>query len=385
MVIAIIGILVALLLPAVQAARASARRIQCVNNLKQLGIAMLNFHDTHHQLPVGNVSCCWGTWQMMILPFLEEQALGDLYQILPPDEQFLLNEYRYDAKDPSHDPPITNRDVCEKRIATLTCPSDEPQVDSRGLTYHNYVVNYGNTNHIGWDHLGPGNPAYVKYLGGPFVGDDWNTHPDTQTKFREIKDGLSKTLLASETVQGQQGDLRGFTWWGWAAGFETLASPNASDPDTMQYAASLQSSSAQSAVHRAVHAGQLVQGRRPQSSRRWCQRGDAGRLGTLCHRLGRFGDLASGQYVPGRGDLSLQSVTGLPRRTLAGMTCATPPRNLPTADFPRVSTPRCVQSPSACRWDSEVTLYECAPCARRPSGGRCLRAAVDRGRNRAAD
>ena len=71
-VIAIIGILVALLLPSVQSARAAARRIQCVNNLKQLGIAMHNYHGSQRKLPVGNVSCCWGTWQMMILPFLEE-------------------------------------------------------------------------------------------------------------------------------------------------------------------------------------------------------------------------------------------------------------------------------------------------------------------------
>ena len=117
----------------------------------------------------------------------------------------------------------------------MTCPSDQVQIDSRGLTFHNYVVNYGNTNHIGWNHLGPANPAFVQYLGSPFIGDDWNAHPDTQTRFRKITDGLSKTLLASETVQGRAGDLRGFTWWGWAAGFETQAPPNASEPDTMQY------------------------------------------------------------------------------------------------------------------------------------------------------
>jgi prepilin-type N-terminal cleavage/methylation domain-containing protein/prepilin-type processing-associated H-X9-DG protein len=235
-VIAIIGVLVALLLPAVQAARESARRSQCVNNLKQLGVAMQNFHDTHKRLPVGNVSCCWGTWQMSILPFIEQQQLGDLYEFLPADEKFFLNEYRYDEKDLTHDPPIRNLDVVQSRIATLTCPSDEPQVYFNQMTFHNYVANYGNTNHIGRDHLGPANPAWVKYLGSPFAGDDWNTQPGTAVKFREITDGLSKTLLVSETVQGRDGDLRGFTWWGWAAGFETLTSPNASDPDTMQYA-----------------------------------------------------------------------------------------------------------------------------------------------------
>ena len=82
-VIAIIGILVALLLPAIQAAREAARRSQCTNNLKQLGIAIHNYHDTYKQLPVGNHSCCWGTWQMSILPFIEERQLGEMYTWMP--------------------------------------------------------------------------------------------------------------------------------------------------------------------------------------------------------------------------------------------------------------------------------------------------------------
>src|SRR5262245_23043547 len=82
-VIAIIGILVALLLPAIQAAREAARRSQCTNNLKQLGLAMMNYHDTNKRLPFGNYSCCWGTWQMSILAFIEEQQLGDLYTWTP--------------------------------------------------------------------------------------------------------------------------------------------------------------------------------------------------------------------------------------------------------------------------------------------------------------
>ncbi len=237
-VIAIIGALVALLLPAVQSARESARRSQCVNNLKQLGIAMQNYHDTKKELPAGNVSCCWGTWQMSILPFIEQAQLGDKYQFLPRDAQFFLNEYRYDTNSTSTSPAVTNLDVVKTRIATLTCPSDIPQIDERGVTFHNYVANYGNTNHIGRDHLGPANPAWVKYLGSPFIGHDFDPQPKIEVRFKEITDGLSNTMLASETVQGQNGDLRGFSWWGWGAGFETLAAPNASDPDTMQNSAS---------------------------------------------------------------------------------------------------------------------------------------------------
>ena len=82
-VIAIIGILVALLLPAIQAAREAARRTQCINNLKQIGIAMHNYHDTYRKLPYGsfNLREAWpssGTnWRTLILPFLEQGTIHD--------------------------------------------------------------------------------------------------------------------------------------------------------------------------------------------------------------------------------------------------------------------------------------------------------------------
>ena len=81
-VITIIGILIALLLPAVQAAREAARRMQCANNLKQIALALHGYHEVHGSLPYAAGSCCYGNpeaaggiWTTMILPQLEQQGL----------------------------------------------------------------------------------------------------------------------------------------------------------------------------------------------------------------------------------------------------------------------------------------------------------------------
>ena len=74
-VIAIIAVLIALLLPAVQAAREAARRSQCTNNLKQIGLAMHNYESANGSFPPGEKGCCWGTWHVFILPFVEQSTL----------------------------------------------------------------------------------------------------------------------------------------------------------------------------------------------------------------------------------------------------------------------------------------------------------------------
>jgi prepilin-type N-terminal cleavage/methylation domain-containing protein/prepilin-type processing-associated H-X9-DG protein len=105
-VIAIIGVLVALLLPAVQAAREAARRSSCSNNLKQYGLAIHNYHDTHGALPPGGNN--WGypniSWQAYILPFAEQQPLFDILpwkQPIPPATTVVaMPDYRYPANHP---------------------------------------------------------------------------------------------------------------------------------------------------------------------------------------------------------------------------------------------------------------------------------------------
>lgn len=113
-VIAIIGILIALLLPAVQSAREAARRMQCVNNLKQMGVAIHMYHDQNKSFPPGNITegpCCstrsFTTWTIAILPFLELTSLYDQYH-----------------QDKFNEAP-ENKLVRETYLSIYACPSED--------------------------------------------------------------------------------------------------------------------------------------------------------------------------------------------------------------------------------------------------------------------
>ena len=220
-VIAIIAILIGLLVPAVQKVRDAAARTQCLNNLKQIGVSMHNYHDTYKKLPPqtarnGN-SCCYGTWQMAILPFVEQSTLWNNY----------VNFGNTIAGGPNYEQ-SSNLLITSQRMGIFTCPADTPNAPKSGtyqgvtynITQHNYLINVGNIDYSqGGDGKLPDQPAGLIFGGAPFAR-------NAQFKLTDITDGTSNTLMAAEINIGQGQDFRGLTWWAEGSGFTTYRTPN---------------------------------------------------------------------------------------------------------------------------------------------------------------
>jgi len=249
-VIAIIAVLIALLLPAVQSAREAARRSQCTNNLKQIGIAMHNYHDQQGSLPPGMKGCCWGTWLVFVLPYIEQGNIYNAWNTYGDDRlenaKIQTGQFRYGGS--------VNLTVTRSRISTYYCPSDPNNQNLAGgagwpVTSQNYVVNFGNSivdqsAYYLW------NGIKLPFLGAPFTdvgspdvditGYNGPTLSGT-VNFAGIPDGLSMSMMTSEILVGTSIspslDLRGFSWWGGAPMFTGLYPPNSSQPD-VTYSAS---------------------------------------------------------------------------------------------------------------------------------------------------
>ena len=183
-VISIIGILVALLIPAVQAAREAARRTQCANNLKQIGIAMHSYHAVHNGLPPGRVNShvagfgnCWGAYAQM-LPQLEQTPI--------------FHAFNFDLS-PDIDP--ANITGASMFVSVFLCPTDfTPTQAQANYAMHNYLLNVGSGYSV------------VPFPASPLVGTPNGLFfENSSVSFAEVSDGLSTTVGISETYRSTPG------------------------------------------------------------------------------------------------------------------------------------------------------------------------------------
>jgi prepilin-type N-terminal cleavage/methylation domain-containing protein/prepilin-type processing-associated H-X9-DG protein len=215
-VIAIIGILIALLLPAVQAAREAARRSQCSNNLKQIGIAMHNYHDTFKTLPMGFTNdhglatnyrgqsydhhgvnrhfASW-SWSAYVAPFMELSAQYDTMRVTTEWAAQAMNR-----------PEVIN--VLQTKVGPLRCPSDTGkdlnnaggEYRPRSLSGTQYDV--ATSNYAGvCDAAGPYSPQRIN---NDQRQCDGVLYVDSDTAFKDVTDGTSNVLMVGEKCRETQ-------------------------------------------------------------------------------------------------------------------------------------------------------------------------------------
>jgi prepilin-type N-terminal cleavage/methylation domain-containing protein len=240
-VIAIIGILIALLLPAVQAAREAARRGQCSNNIKQIGIALHNYHSAHNCFPPGGLDYGWASTSggpgepanklvknlnglVLLLPFLEQQPLYNKYDfkqcaslagLAGQTQSNIISSQRSPAGDP-----VTsgNAAIISQKLAVFMCPSDSydpllPDGSAYGIKnssgYRAVKTNYDFSattsdinNYNDWSQLS----ATSRRMFGE----------NSDTKMANVLDGTSNTVAVVETLHWvANGNCPGWGMRGW--------------------------------------------------------------------------------------------------------------------------------------------------------------------------
>jgi prepilin-type N-terminal cleavage/methylation domain-containing protein len=238
-VIAIIGVLIGLLLPAVQQAREAARRTQCNNNLKQIGLALHNYHDTYKMFPGNNPD--WGgtgiaqphCFLTYILPYLDNSQLYER-----------INFTGAGAGESYVIPLFQNKTAYNARIAAYVCPSD-PTQDIVYDLYNGFVpgktqaVNYCGTmtGPFTYNSIGPWEDGIFMPLDGTVyvaMNFEWGSGIGDKVKEKDIPDGLSRTFIVMEKQAIAQepppvNDRNSQTWFNtivwWSLGIRFISTP----------------------------------------------------------------------------------------------------------------------------------------------------------------
>ncbi|UUO07827.1 DUF1559 domain-containing protein [Blastopirellula sp. J2-11] len=230
-VIAIIGVLIALLLPAVQQAREAARRMSCSNNLKQLGLALHNYHDTHLVFPYGRSAAPEGstvssnpqtyrtqTGLTAILPFIERTAL---YNTI---------DFNAGAGD------TVNWGKYQPRVEAYLCPSN-PQ--DEGCSYTGSIAGDDDawaTHYVPVAHSGRDGTVARDQVSAIGYGKDGLFFLNSKNGFRDIIDGTSNTLAIAESVGNKPGSHRVWAWGLYSGGMGTSGGINANFPNLSGWA-----------------------------------------------------------------------------------------------------------------------------------------------------
>ena len=275
-VIAIIGILIGLLLPAVQAAREAARRMQCTNNLKQMGLAAQMHADAHNgYLPIGARDWNFSTWVTFILPYCEQTARYGQMSVgyVAYGATTGVDGFKYDASDLTEGGRYAreqNRLAWQERIPMFNCPSDLQNLfyisgTSKTWPKQSYLACGGATaigysaHPFGWApsywalHSGGGDSSDVVENGEALFGIYLNIGSTADSRksamsgnngmvaMARATDGLSNTVAFSETVQtnndsshsANYADFRGGVYRGDGAFFTCYYEPNTDQPDEL--------------------------------------------------------------------------------------------------------------------------------------------------------
>lgn len=191
-VIAIIGILVSLLLPAVQSAREAARRMSCSNNERQITIALLNYHDSFKAFPPGTIGGWGHSWAANILPQLEQQALSEGIPWTDAPNWY--------GTDPDS---LYLQDLARVQLAVFRCPSQTGDKEMNWVITNRYITSYlgnagGDVAIDDFDYSTPSQVDMSRSNGVMFANhcsSSWHT-----TRMADIVDGTSSTFLIGEAI-----------------------------------------------------------------------------------------------------------------------------------------------------------------------------------------